>query len=103
MRVLLDTHVLLWALAEPGRLDGEMRATIESGETELLFSAASIWEIATKAGLGRGDFAFDPADIARAALDTGFTNWRSARTRPLLSAGSLCCTGTPSTAFSSRK
>ena len=39
MRVL-DTHVLLWALAEPGRLDGETRATIESGETEVLFSAA---------------------------------------------------------------
>ncbi len=73
MRVLLDTHVLLWALAEPGRLDGETRSTIESGETEVLFSAASIWEIAIKAGLGRGDFAFDPAEIARAALDTGFT------------------------------
>ena len=73
MRVLLDTHVLLWALAEPRRLDGETRSTIESGETEVLFSAASIWEIAIKAGLGRGDFAFDPAEIARAALDTGFT------------------------------
>ena len=73
MRVLLDTHVLLWALAEPGRLDGETRATIESGETEVLFSAASIWEIAIKAGLGRSDFAFDPAEIARAALDIGFT------------------------------
>jgi PIN domain nuclease of toxin-antitoxin system len=73
MRVLLDTHVLLWALAEPRRLDGETRATIESGDTEVLFSAASIWEIAIKAGLGRSDFAFDPAEIARAALDTGFT------------------------------
>jgi PIN domain nuclease of toxin-antitoxin system len=39
----------------------------------VLFSAASIWEIAIKAGLGRSDFAFDPAEIARAALDTGFT------------------------------
>ena len=73
MRVLLDTHVLLWALAEPRRLDGETRATIESGDTEVLFSAASIWEIAIKAGLGRSDFAFDPAEVARAALDTGFT------------------------------
>lgn len=73
MRVLLDTHVLLWALAEPGRLDGETRATIESGETEVLFSAASIWEIAIKAGLGRSDFVFDAAEIAQAALDTGFT------------------------------
>ena len=73
MRVLLDTHVLLWALAEPARLDAETRDTIESGDTEVLFSAASIWEIAIKAGLGRVDFAFDPAEIARAAFDTGFT------------------------------
>ena len=73
MRVLLDTHVLLWALAEPRRLDGETRATIESGDTEVLFSAASIWEIAIKSGLGRSDFAFDAEEIAQAALDTGFT------------------------------
>ena len=73
MRVLLDTHVLLWALGEPGRLDVRTRSTIESSDTEVLFSAASIWEIAIKAGLGRPGFAFDPADITRAALDTGFT------------------------------
>ena len=73
MRVLLDTHVLLWALAEPRRLDRETRAAIESGETEVLFSAASIWEIAIKSVLGRSDFAFDADEIARAALDTGFT------------------------------
>jgi PIN domain nuclease of toxin-antitoxin system len=42
MRVLLDTHVLLWALAEPRRLDSETRATIESGDTEMVFSAAII-------------------------------------------------------------
>jgi len=42
MRVLLDTHVLLWALVEPRRLDRETRATIESGETEVLFSGATI-------------------------------------------------------------
>ena len=72
MRVLLDTHVLLWALAEPRRLDAEARATIESGDTELLFSAASIWEIAIKSSLGRAGFAFDPEKIARAALETGF-------------------------------
>ena len=73
MRVLLDTHVLLWALGEPRRLDAETRSTIESSDTEVLFSAASIWEIAVKSGLGRTGFAFDPAEIARAALDTGFT------------------------------
>src|SRR5215472_10051773 len=72
MRVLLDTHVLLWALAEPPRLDAEWRTSIESGVNEVLFSAASIWEIAIKSGIGRRDFAFDPAAIAQAALDTGF-------------------------------
>ena len=73
MRVLLDTHILLWALAEPRRLDRGLRATIESSDTEVLFSAASIWEIAIKSGLGRSDFAFDAEEIAQAALDTGFT------------------------------
>jgi PIN domain nuclease of toxin-antitoxin system len=73
MRVLLDTHILLWALAAPRRLNRETRATIESSATEVLFSAASIWEIAIKSGLGRSDFAFDAEEIAQAALDTGFT------------------------------
>ena len=73
MRVLLDTHVLLWALAEPTMMDAQTRAAIEAGDNEVLFSAGSIWEISIKAGLGRLDFAFEAADIARAALDTGFT------------------------------
>lgn len=72
MRVLLDTHVLMWALAEPRRLDEETCATIENRANEVLFSAASIWEIAIKARLGRADFAVSPAEIARAAVDTGF-------------------------------
>jgi PIN domain nuclease of toxin-antitoxin system len=72
MRVLLDTHVLLWALAESARLDADTRATIEGGADEVLFSAASIWEISIKARLGRADFAVAPTEITRAALDTGF-------------------------------
>lgn len=72
MRVLLDTHVLLWVLSEPSRLDAETRDTLESGADEVLFSAAAIWEIAIKSRLGRADFAFVPAEIARAARDSGF-------------------------------
>lgn len=53
MRILLDTHVLLWALAQPHRLDEDTRATIESGASDVLFSVASIWEIAIKTGIGR--------------------------------------------------
>jgi len=72
MRLLLDTHLLLWSLAEPHRLDAASRAAIEDPANEVLFSAASLWEIAIKTGLGRRDFAFEPDQIHRAALDTGF-------------------------------
>ena len=53
MRLLLDTHVLLWALGDPGRLDAVTRALLEDPENAVFFSAASIWEIAIKARLGR--------------------------------------------------
>jgi PIN domain nuclease of toxin-antitoxin system len=72
MRLLLDTHLLLWALAEPDRLDAATRAALEDAGNEVLFSAASLWEIAIKAGLGRPDFACDPKQILQAALETGF-------------------------------
>ncbi|MFC7739301.1 type II toxin-antitoxin system VapC family toxin [Roseomonas sp. GCM10028921] len=72
MRLLLDTHVLLWALTEPERLGAEARALIEDPDNEVLFSAASIWEIAIKAGLGRPDFAFRPDEVARGAAEAGF-------------------------------
>src|SRR5712691_7591566 len=73
MRLLLDTHVLLWALAASSRLDTETRALIEDAETEVLFSAASILEIAIKARLGRPDFRVRPSDIVGTALDMRFT------------------------------
>jgi len=73
MRLLLDTHILLWALDTPARLDGGTRALLEDPANEVLFSAASIWEIAIKARLGRADFPVRPDQIAQAARDTGFT------------------------------
>lgn len=73
MRILLDTHVLLWALVEPERPDEVTRATIRSSANNVLFSSASIWEIAIKAALRRPDFVVDPVEIAREALDAGLT------------------------------
>jgi len=70
--VLLDTHVLLWALDAPERLSQEVVAQIESPETTVYFSAASIWEIAIKTALGKIDFHYSPEDIAQAAKNTGF-------------------------------
>lgn len=52
-RALLDTHVLLWTLTEPSRLSPAARKVIAAGNTELLVSAATGWEIATKHRLGK--------------------------------------------------
>ena len=76
MRVLLDTHVLLWALSDPTRLDSAIRDRLEDAANEVLFSAASIWEIAIKARLGRADFAVHPEQVAQEARMTGFTELR---------------------------
>ena len=67
MRLLLDTHVLLWALADPRRLSGPARDAIEAGDNEVLFSAASIWEIAIKSQVLRAEFGVDTATIIGAA------------------------------------
>lgn len=72
MVVLLDTHILLWALDSPQRLPRNFVAQLESPETTVYFSAASIWEIAIKTALGKVDFPYSPEDIAQAAKDTGF-------------------------------
>ncbi len=53
MRLLLDTHILLWALDDTGRLDSTTRQHLQNRANEVLFSAASIWEIAIKTALGR--------------------------------------------------
>lgn len=52
MRLLLDTHVLLWAMADDPSLSPSARATIGRAET-VYASAVSIWEISIKAGLGK--------------------------------------------------
>jgi PIN domain nuclease of toxin-antitoxin system len=72
MRLLLDTHLLLWALDDPERLNGATRAIVEDEQNEVLFSVASIWEIAIKSASGRADFAFDPQEVLNAAIQTGF-------------------------------
>jgi PIN domain nuclease of toxin-antitoxin system len=72
MRVLTDTHVLLWALLEPRRLSPGWRTVLESPEHKIYFSAVSIWEIAIKRALDRPDFTAEPGPVRSAALDTGF-------------------------------
>ena len=73
MKVLLDTHVLLWAAGMPARLTDEVRSLVEDPETDVVFSAASLWEIAVKNGLGREDFKVDPRLLRRGLLEHGYT------------------------------
>jgi len=72
VKLLLDTHVLLWAASWPDRLSADARAQLDDADNELLFSAASFWEIAIKRGLGRQDFQVEPRALRRGLLDNGY-------------------------------
>lgn len=72
MKLLLDTQVLLWAAGAPHRLSAAARELLEDPRHEPLFSAASLWEIAIKRGLGRDDFRVDPRVLRRGLTDNGY-------------------------------
>ena len=72
MKLLLDTHVLLWAVGAPHRLPTAVYNDLTNPENDVLFSAVSIWEVAIKASLGRADFIIDAALIAQEACSAGF-------------------------------
>lgn len=72
MKLLLDTHVLLWAAGSPNQLPSAARTMLEDPNNELLFSAASLWEISSKHGLGRADFQVDARVLRRGLLDNGY-------------------------------
>ena len=73
MKLLLDTHLLLWAAGEPKRLSKQARTLIDNPDNELLFSAASLWEVAIKRGLCREDFKVDARLLRRGLLDNGYS------------------------------
>lgn len=73
MKLLLDTQILLWAAGQPERLSASARKLLNDPEHDLLFSAASLWEIAIKSGLGREDFRVEPRLLRRGLLDNGYT------------------------------
>jgi PIN domain nuclease of toxin-antitoxin system len=72
MKLLLDTHVLLWAASGSDRLSDDLRAALEDEANRLLFSAASIWEIAIKSALGRDDFRVEANALRRDLLANGY-------------------------------
>lgn len=73
MKLLLDTHLLLWAASEPQKLPGICRSLLEDPTNEPIFSVASLWEIAVKNGLGRDDFRVDTAVFRRRLSENGYS------------------------------
>ena len=67
MRVLLDTHLLLWALGSPLKLSADTRKIVDT--SEVYVSAASIWEISIKAALGK--LKADAAEVLAAVQPAG--------------------------------
>jgi PIN domain nuclease of toxin-antitoxin system len=72
MKLLLDTQLLLWAAGQPKRLTRAARALITDPQNELLFSAASLWEVTIKNSLGRDDLRVEPRLFRRGLLDNGY-------------------------------
>ena len=72
MTILLDTQLALWAYFDQRRLSAEARSVLEDRQSKLVFSTASIWEIAIKRGRGKIGFQFDPRVLRRAMLDDGY-------------------------------
>lgn len=73
MNLLLDTHVLLWAVARPDRLSKSARRMLGNDRNQLHFSVVSLWEIAIKRTLGRKDFRVDPRQLRRGMLEHGYS------------------------------
>ncbi len=72
IKILLDTHVLLWVAGEPKQLSAQARKLLEDPQNQLYFSVASLWEVSIKNKLGRTDFKVDLPVLRRNLLDYGF-------------------------------
>jgi PIN domain nuclease of toxin-antitoxin system len=89
MKILLDTHLLLWAADASSQLSQEAAAIICDADNLLLFSAASIWEIAIKRGLRRDDFDVDPRLLRAGLHHNGYSEL------PINSAHAIAVTNLP--------
>jgi PIN domain nuclease of toxin-antitoxin system len=72
LKLLLDTHLLIWAAENIRQLPKAARTLMADPDNELLFSPASLWEIAIKSSLGKKDFQVDPRTLHRGLLDNGY-------------------------------
>lgn len=72
MNLLLDTHVALWAITDSAQLPPHARELIQAPRAIIWISAASVWEIAIKHALGRGDMPVSSRDAARYFQESGY-------------------------------
>ncbi len=72
MRLLLDTHILLWTIADSRRLSRAAHTLIGGSDNQLTFSSVSLWEIAVKAEQGRADFRIDVSSLRRSLFDNAY-------------------------------
>jgi PIN domain nuclease of toxin-antitoxin system len=72
MHLLLDTHLLVWAMGSPQRLPAGLAQMLEDPRHTPVFSVASLWELVIKQSLGRPDFLVQPAVLRRALLEGGW-------------------------------
>ena len=73
MKLLLDTHIVLWAAGQPEKLSESARTLLTTPENALFFSVASMWEIVIKRGLGREDFKVNPRRLRKMLIANGYT------------------------------
>jgi len=73
VKLLLDTHIVLWAAGQPERLSESARTLLTTPENILFFSVASIWEIVIKRGLGRDDFKVNPRRLREMLIAHGYS------------------------------
>lgn len=73
MKILLDTHIALWALTDTAKLSEEVIQMLESEKNEVYYSIASIWEIAIKHKIRPEQMPISEEEFARLCEKTGFT------------------------------
>lgn len=72
MRVLVDTHILLWWLTDDPRLTSQARKLLETGKAQLWVSTVTAWELAIKLALGKLTLHISLADLYRVLRGMGF-------------------------------
>lgn len=94
MHLLLDTHLVVWAMGSPQRLPAGLAAMLEDPRHTPLFSVASLWELVIKQALGRPDFNVQPAVLRRVLLEGAGRSWPSKRAMPWRWPSCRRCTAT---------